>query len=101
MLKPLREMVGALTALETPEGKLARAGVDAIRSMFATASGQQMLGLLCMVAHPFAPRVRDNPQDTAAADGRAEVVCLLLEIGGRGAVSMPLLNQTTQCPETT
>ena len=94
MLKPLREMVPRLTPLDTPEGRAARAGVEAMRELFPSPGGQQLLGLLCMVAHPFSPRVRENPQDTGAADGRAEVVSLLIEIGAGGAIAVPVVTNT-------
>lgn len=118
MLRPLREMVATLATqagIEIPsegteahlstlkrrkaEGMAAVKAIEAIKTLYDSPGGQQILGLLCMIAHPFAPRLRDNPQDTAAADGRAEVVSLLLEIGASGAVALPILTTTTQCPE--
>lgn len=81
------------------EGMAAVKAVEAIQTLYHSPGGQQILGLLCMVAHPFSPRLRDNPQDTAAADGRAEMVALLLQIGGGGAIALPILTTTTQCPE--
>lgn len=99
MLRPLRDTVSNLCKLETPEGAIARGGVEAMRAMFNTPGGQQLLGLLCMVAHPFSSRVRENQLDTGAADGRAEVVSLLIELGSGGAVAVPVITETKPCPE--
>jgi hypothetical protein len=101
MLRPLNATVADLCGLETSEGKIARAGVEALRRVWASADGQALFGLLAMIAHPYASRVRDTPLETGQADGRAEMVAFLISIASGGAVAPEILTANQQANATT
>lgn len=101
MLRPLDATVRDLCALDTKEGKLALRGVQALQRLWTSPDGQNIFGLLAMIAHPYASRVRETPQETGQADGRAEMVGALISLASGGVVAPDVLTQNQQHDATT
>lgn len=101
MLRPIDATIRELSRLESREGQIAKAGVEALRRLWVSADGQALFGLLAMIAHPYASRIRETPMETGQADGRAEMVAAMISIASGGAVAPDILTTTQQTNATT
>ena len=94
MLRPLDATLRELAGVPGRDGDIARAGIAGLRRLWASADGQAIFAMLAMVAHPYASRVRETPQETGQADGRAEMVGALIILAAGGAIAPHILTNT-------